>query len=220
MTTPRAGARLTTALLGAGVAAGPLYIVVGLAQALTRDGFDMRRHALSLLSNGGLGWIQIASFLVSGLLVIASAIGVRRALHGNSAGAWGPILLGIYGIGLIGAGLFVADPGQGFPPGTPMQSPGLSRDGMLHFVFGGIGFYSLIAACFVFGRRFLKLRQPAWAIYSMFSGTAFFFAFAAIASGSKATAIMLAFYAGVAWIWLWHTALSTRLLYELRHSHC
>ena len=216
MTTPLPVTRVTATLLGASVIAGPLYIIVGLAQLLLREGFDVRRHALSLLSNGDWGWIQIASFLLSGLLVIAGAIGIRRALHGSLGGTWGPILFGIYGIGLLGAGLFVADPGQGFPPGTPMKSAGLSSHGMLHFVFGGIGFYSLIAACFVFGRRFLRLKQLGWAIYSMFSGTAFFFAFAAIASGSKEAAVMLAFYAAVAWIWLWHSALSARLLFDQR----
>ena len=46
---------LTRALLAAGVVAGPLfYVMVGI-QALTRPGFDIRRHPLSLLSLGDLG---------------------------------------------------------------------------------------------------------------------------------------------------------------------
>jgi len=40
-------------------------------QMLVRDGFDIRRHALSLLTNGDLGWIQILNFVLTGLLVIA-----------------------------------------------------------------------------------------------------------------------------------------------------
>ena len=48
----------TRALLCCGVLAGPIYIVVGLVQALTREGFDLTRHDLSLLANGRLGWIQ------------------------------------------------------------------------------------------------------------------------------------------------------------------
>jgi hypothetical protein len=47
--------------------------LVGSAQVVTRDGFDVRRHALSHLSNGTLGWIQIGNFLLSGALVIAGA---------------------------------------------------------------------------------------------------------------------------------------------------
>jgi hypothetical protein len=215
---PDASKHLTQALLCAGITAGPLYLLAGLIQALTREGFDMRRHAISLLSNGDLGWIQIANFLVSGLFVILGALGVRRVLNAEMGGTWGPLLLAIFGLGLIGAGIFVADPGSGFPPGTPMKSTGLSRDGMLHFVFGGLGFYGLIAACFVFARRFLKSRRVGWAAYSVLAGVLFFAAFAAIASGSKGTAIMLGFYAAVAWIWIWHTALLTQVLHEFRNN--
>lgn len=206
----------TRALLGCGIAAGPLYLIVALAQILTRDGFDVRRHAVSLLSNGDMGWVQISSFLLSGALVIAGALGARRLLRGGRAGTWGPILLATYGVGLIGAGLFVADPAQGFPPGTPMEAAGISRDGLLHFIFGGIGFYALIGACFVFARRFASLGRSVWAVYSGLTGVAFFSAFAAIASGSTSSATILAFYAAVAWVWLWHAALSATLLREGR----
>jgi Protein of unknown function (DUF998) len=209
MTQSLAANRLTRALLGAGIAAGPFYMIVGVVQAFSREGFDVRRHALSLLSNGSLGWIQIANFLISGLLVIGGALGVRRALSGGRGGTWGPILLGVYGVGLIGAGIFVADPGLGFPPGTPMN-------GILHFVFGGIGFYGLIAGCFVFGWLFQKSGRPGWAVYSLLSGLIFFVSFAAIASGSKGPATILGFYGAVAWIWLWHSAVLMRLLCDLR----
>jgi hypothetical protein len=37
---------------------------VGLIQVLVRDGFDIGRHALSLLGNGDLVWLQIASFSI------------------------------------------------------------------------------------------------------------------------------------------------------------
>jgi hypothetical membrane protein len=63
--------KLTRALLACGIVAGPLYIVLGLIQILIRPGYDITRHDLSLMSNGDLGWIQIANFLVTGLLTIA-----------------------------------------------------------------------------------------------------------------------------------------------------
>ena len=209
---PPATTALTKALLLCGVLAGPLYIVVGLAQMLTREGFDARRHALSLLSNGDLGWIQISNFLLVGVLTIAGAVGVRRALHPGRAGTWGPILLALYGIGLIGAGIFRADPALGFPPGTPAESTGMSTHGLMHFVCGGIGFYSLIAACFVFARRFTAQGRRGWVVYSSFSGVLFFVSFAAIASGSASPVVILGFYVAVAWIWIWHAALNVMLL--------
>src|ERR1700716_865277 len=95
------GDRATRLLLIAGVVAGPLFMVVGLAQAFTRPGFDLRRHALSMLSLGDLGWIQIANFVLTGLFTLALALGMRRALHPGRAGTWGPPLMAAYGIGFI-----------------------------------------------------------------------------------------------------------------------
>ena len=206
--------KLTSKLLACGMIAGPFYVLVGVAQILTRDGFDVRRHALSLLSNGKFGWIQMTNFLLSGGLVLMGAVGMRRWLRSGKGATWGPLLIGIYGLGLIGAGVFAADPANGFPPGTPMASTGISTSGMLHFVFGGIGFYALIAACIVFARRFAIQPRYAWVVYSAFTALFFFLAFAAIASGSKSALTMLVFYAAVAWIWGWHAALSATLLRE------
>lgn len=67
-------------LLGCGVAVAPLfYFVVGM-QMLTRTGFDIRLQPISLLSLGDAGWIQVANFIVVGLLAIASAIRICSAL--------------------------------------------------------------------------------------------------------------------------------------------
>lgn len=48
-------AAVTRSLLGWGVVAGPFYLVVGLVLALTRPGFDLSRHQLSLLMLGDGG---------------------------------------------------------------------------------------------------------------------------------------------------------------------
>ena len=39
-------------LLAGAIVAGPLFLVVSLTQAFIRDGFDLRRHPISLLSLG------------------------------------------------------------------------------------------------------------------------------------------------------------------------
>jgi hypothetical membrane protein len=65
-------------MLTVGIFAGPIYIIVGLAQILTREGFDMTRHPLSMLSLGDLGWIQIANFILTGSLVLTAAVALRR----------------------------------------------------------------------------------------------------------------------------------------------
>jgi hypothetical membrane protein len=205
--------KLTRALLTCGVIAGPLYIVVGLLQMLIRPGFDIRRHAFSLLSNGDLGWIQIANFLIAGLLTIAGAVGMWQVLRGSRGGTWGPLLVGLYGLGLIGAGIFRADPALGFPPGTPEDATAISGHGMLHLLSGGIGFLCFVAACFVFARRFAALQQPRWAAYSIATGVIFFAAFVGIASGSKGP-VSVAFAVAVVIAWVWISLMAARLKRE------
>ena len=198
------------ALLLAGAVAGPLYLVVGLIEAFTRPGFDIRRHDLSLLANGDLGWIHMADLIVTGLLVVAGAVGMRGALASGRGRTWGPLLLGVYGIGLIGAGFFVADPALGFPPGTPADAHNVSWHGLMHFVSGGVGFLSLIAGCFVFARRFAGRRERGWAAYSIVTGVVFLLAFAGIATGSGNGWTILGFWIGVVLAFSWITAMALR----------
>jgi hypothetical membrane protein len=206
--------KVTKLLLSAAAIAGPLYIVVGLAQAFNRPGFDITRHALSLLSNGDLGWIQITNFILSGLLVIAGTLGIRRAIEGKGK-AWGSLLIGLYGLSLIGAGVFKADPAMGFPIGTPENITTMSTPGMLHFMTGGLGFIALIAACFVFARRFASVGEKGWATYSIFTGIVFLASFVGIASGSGNSLIILGFWIGVILAWTWISLLTRRLMTEL-----
>ena len=112
---------MTRSLLGYGVIAGPLYVVVSLAQALTRDGFDLTRHAWSLLANGSLGWIQIANFVVVGAMTIAFAVGLRRALP---AQRWAPRLVGVYGAQHDRGRRVPGRPGAGLPGRYARRRPG------------------------------------------------------------------------------------------------
>jgi Protein of unknown function (DUF998) len=210
-------ANLTRVLLACGIAAGPVYLVVSFLQAFLREGFDIRRHAFSLLSNGDLGWIQITNFLVSGLLVVAAAVGMRRVVQAGPGRTWGPLLVGAYGVGLIAAGVFVADPALGFPPGTPAgQAAAMSWHSVAHFISAALAFLALIAACFVFARRFAALGQRGWAWYSVATGVAFFAAFFGIAAGSgqdqaTVSVVNLAFLVAVVLAWGWLSAISARL---------
>ena len=212
-------AKLTRMLLLCGVVAGPLYVIMGAIEILTRPGFEVTRHDLSLMSNGDWGWIHISLLVLTGLLTIAGAVGMRRVLTGSRGGTWGPILVGIYGLGLIGAGFFVADPALGFPPGTPANAHAVSWHGLMHFVSGGIGFLGLIAACFVFARRFAAQRLWGWAVYCMATGVIYLAAFAGIAIGSNSvgvitTTVILAFSVAVVIGWAWISVMSTKLLTE------
>ena len=216
LTTPRptavtfSWAGIDRILLTAGALAGPVYIGLGLGQALLRPGFDIARHDLSLLSNGDLGWIQIGNFLLTGLLVIAGAAGLRRTLRAGRGRTWGPLLLAGYGLGLIGAGLFSADPAFGFPPGTPSDANSISWHGLLHILTAALGFAALIGSCGVFSRRFAAGRQTGWRAYSVVTGLVFLAGFVGVASGSGNSWTVLGFWIAVVLAWSWITAISLR----------
>ena len=209
--TPRT--RATRALLACGVAAGPLYVAVALAQGLARAGFDLGHDDVSLLANGHLGWIQATNFLLTGLLVMAAAAGMRRVLRGSPGGRWAPVLLGVYGAALFAAGLFRADPADGFPPGTPPGRAAItSWHGMLHIASAGIGFLALTAACFVLAGRFPGAGHRGWATYSRLTGVLFLAGLAGAASGSGSPPVVLAFWAAVVLAWAWIAAVAARLI--------
>ncbi|MFC0533789.1 DUF998 domain-containing protein [Phytohabitans kaempferiae] len=155
----------TRTLLWCGAAAGPLFVGSWLVQALTRDGYDPTRHPVSLLGLGDLGWVQIATFVACGGLLLACASGLRRALRPGRAGTWGPVLVAANGIGLILAGVFVTDPGAGFPPGAPAGAPErISWHGALHELGFVVAAVSWLAVCFVLRRRFVADGRRGWAV--------------------------------------------------------
>jgi hypothetical protein len=203
--------RITKSLLGYGVIAGPIYVLAVAGQMAVRDGFDPTRHAASQLANGDLGWIQIATFLVTGAMTIAAAVGVRRVIGPGRSSAWGSGLVGAYGVALVAAGIFRADPSDGFPPGTPPGMGEVSWHGVAHFMVASIGFACLVAACFVLGAWFGRAGQRSWAWFSRVTGVIFGGSFLALASGSGGAATILVFTAAVVLAWAWLSAVSVKL---------
>ncbi|MEK8104896.1 DUF998 domain-containing protein [Micromonospora sp. M12] len=66
----------------------PSLPVLSFGQAFTRSGFDLRRHALSALTLGDLGWLQFLAFVVTGLLAVAFAVGLWRVLRPVGPALW------------------------------------------------------------------------------------------------------------------------------------
>jgi hypothetical membrane protein len=190
--------RVTRSLLGYGVIAGPIYVTTSVVQALVHDGFDLTRHSWSQLAAGPQGWIQMANLILSGAMVVAFAVGLRRA----GPSRWAPRLITVYGLGLVAAGLLVADPAAGYPVGMP--APAVPTwHGLGHFVAGGIGFGAFIAACLVLARTFRRSGARGLAWWSGLTGIGFTAAFVGISSGSSSPTVILAFVASVVAAWAW-----------------
>jgi hypothetical protein len=216
--------RVTRSLLGYGVLAGAVFEASILIQGLSRRGFRLAHDDASLLSNGPLGWIQIATFLVAGAMTIACAAGMRRALDSRAldsralAGrAWGPRLIAVYGAALMAAGLLRADPADGFGPGAPAgKAAHISWHAAGHLTSAGVGFTALIVACFVVARYFSREGHRGLAVYSRASGLAFLAAFAGVTTGSSSSAVVVPFYAGVLIAWTWLAVTSVHLYRHVR----
>lgn len=168
-TTSTTGTTSTRLLLACGAAAGPLFTGVSLVQVLTRDEFDLSTHPLSLLSLGDLGWVQVANFVLSGLLSTAFAVGLRRSPERGWAGRWGPWLYAGFGLGMVAGGVFPTDPSGGFPPGVP-DGPDSSWHSLVHDVAAGIAVDLALVSCLLLARRFRRARQTGWAWYSLLTG--------------------------------------------------
>ncbi|MFF0444834.1 DUF998 domain-containing protein [Streptomyces sp. NPDC004609] len=206
---PAATAVSTRRLLVSAAVGAPLWVAVSLAQAATRDGFDLTRHPLSMLSNGSLGWLQITNFVVTGVLTAVGAFGLGRALRGTPGGTWVPRLVLVNGIGNIAAGVFVMDPGDGFagaPAGTPET---LSGAAVGHLIAGSLALFALAAANFVLGRHFSRAGERGLAIGSRIAGAALLLGNGWASAGGGSGSLTLAIGAIIAMLWVSYVALLT-----------
>jgi hypothetical protein len=160
-------------LLTSGAIAGPLFTIMWIIESITRPNYNLLRHPVSSLELGDFGWMQILNFFVAGLLMLAFAGGLRLALRPNRGSFWGPLLVAIWGIGLIGAGIFSTDPVSGYPPGSPDVLVNSTAHGALHDQFSLIGFLALTIACFVLASYFAKRGERRWTAYSILTGILF-----------------------------------------------
>jgi hypothetical membrane protein len=161
---------VTRFLIACGAIGPLLFIIVLLIEGATRPGYSAWHNYGSSLSLSDQGWMQIANFLVCGLLTLGFAIGLRQVLRTGRGSVWGPLLLGIFSMALIVAGFFVTDPSLGYPPGTHGGGP-QTLHGTIHGLAGLVAFSALTLASFVMARRFAgDPNWKGWALYSIVTG--------------------------------------------------
>jgi hypothetical protein len=132
---------------------GTLVIVGGAVE----EGYSHMRQAISEL--GGVEAddpaVQNLNFLVTGLLVMAFAIGLHRtpSLRGGSVA--GPLLVGLFGLGTaVAQPLLPCDPGCG----------GTTTIGFLHNATGLASFIAMVTGIFLLSRRFRRV--PQWSDFA------------------------------------------------------
>jgi hypothetical membrane protein len=151
-----------------GVIGPPLFIVVFLVEGAMRPGYSAWRHYVSQLATGDGGWVQVVNFLVCGTLVLAFSAGLGLALRGTRGAVAAPVLLGLFSLALLIAGIFSTDPALGYPVGAAVVH---TTHGMIHGLAGLAAFTLLPAAAFVMAWHFAA--EPGarlWRVYSFAVG--------------------------------------------------
>jgi hypothetical membrane protein len=109
-------------LLGLGAAGPVIFIAVYLADGATQPGYSAWHDTISTLSLARHGWVQVADFMLYGILTLCFAEGLRRS---GAIRGWGFALLVVAGMGLLVIGPFRTDPVLGFPPrASTVATPG------------------------------------------------------------------------------------------------
>ena len=134
------------------MAGATLFVVVFLLEGWLRPGYSPTSMFVSELSLGPRGWVQIASFVLTGALIIVFGRGLAVALGGGAAAIAGPLLLQVVGVALMASGPFITD------PSTLVNQH--SVHGVIHGLFGAVVFTLAPISCLVLYRRFR--RDPAW----------------------------------------------------------
>jgi len=184
--------------------AGPLFVIVFLIEGSLRENYDVLRQPVSALAIGKRGWVQQANFIVVGILMFAYAFGLNRALAAYGGSFWIPFLVGLYAIGLIGAGIFITDK-TGMPSNTPApQKPDVRS--AIHDLFSLVVFIPLFIVCFVFAHLFAVSGSLGWHWYSAITGILFGAGFILFARGfanhGKFAGLLQRVTIVIGWIWL------------------
>ena len=149
------------------------------------------RHPVSSLSIGDTGWIQIADFLICGTLVILFSIGLRRTIKPSYGAVTGPLMIGLAGVGLVGAGFFSTDPIYGYPTNLPLRLAQFTMHGHLHDFFSIFLFVCLPIAFYIYRRHFIAVGKRKWALYSLLASFAMLLTFFLAAAGFKQIPVLV-----------------------------
>jgi len=130
-----------------------LFLAVFVAEDVFSPDYNWLSTAVSEHSRTPHGWIQIATFIVVGLLFVIFSRGIVEELRNVPGSRTGALMIGITGVFPILSGPFVTDPG-----GVVMGSSDATWHGAVHGIVGAIAFTLMPLSCFVSYRRLRSQR--------------------------------------------------------------
>ena len=188
--------RETRRLALAGILGPPFFVVVFLVLGFIKPGYDPVVRFVSEGSIGELGWIQIVNFLVFGATLLVFSLALWQGFGDRLSGRIGSVLIGIVGVGAVGAGVFVSDP----------DSQIITTHGALHESVSLVAFVGLALACFFFAKRFWS--DLPFAVYSIATGALIPVTFASIDAIGRPGLVQRVM---IIVVWTWLTILALRL---------
>ena len=202
--------RSSVSFLWAGVAAPIVFTTVYIVDGATRIGYEPLRHQVSLLALGDRGWLMTVNFLVTGVLLLVFAAGVRLWLRDGPGAVATPVAIAVAAVGVLLAGLFPTQPLFGYPPGTP---EGMATDvtpaSVAHVLGAFMFIFGLIAAALAFAVRSWRGGSLAWAVGSLAVAVLVFVSFGAAGGGPSGQLMFpdvsgllqrIALVAGLGWV--------------------
>lgn len=182
----------------AGIAGPALFLVILAAAGSVRwPDYHPLRQYVSELGTGPYQHIQNLNFVAFGVLMVVFALGLRQGSIEEGAYKTGPVLVGVFGLGMCLMGIFHLDPPTSYEPERA------TWEGILHLVAFVVAFGSVVPACFIFADRFR--RNSRWQSYSAYS----------LLTGVTATFCFLMLFAAwpmYAWKGLWQVLLIAVIL--------
>jgi hypothetical membrane protein len=164
------------------------FVLVFLVDDAVKPDYDPIRDFVSEAAIGRGGWVQIANFLIAGALIASFAL--TRTVTRSTR--W---LLGLFGVALMLAGVFVADP----VPADPVSASTSTWHGTVHNIVSVIGFGALAAACFA-AARWRPTRW--WRAYCVLTGVAVPVLFVITGAVATTTGVWQRITIVVGWAWV------------------
>ncbi len=183
--------RTTKILLLCGPLGSFSFIILSLIQGLVRENYFPLRFPMSSLAIGSEGFIQVANFIIAGVLTIIGAYAWKKTSISLKNYTWTPRLFTLVGIGLIGAGIFSTDPVYGYPITAPLATAQFTIPGKLHELFALIVFICLPLACFKFYKALKTTENKGLALFSLASGVGVLVAFFISLAGFKQVSALI-----------------------------
>jgi hypothetical protein len=145
------GSRAHKGLLALSVAGGLLFTSAYTLDGFFTSGYSTVKQPISDLAHGGHAWLQMANFMVFGLIGILSAIALRASLGAGRGRTSVPVLRALGGVAMLVVGAF---------PDDVVGANTTTMHGTIHTAASFVSLIATVGYLFLLASRFRA--EPRW----------------------------------------------------------